>query len=311
MSVDLAIHLGVHKTATTLVQRVLRNSEAGLERANTLAFSAHASRFDQYRPFRAAFTHVVNRMISDHYTGKAAKISSAHLSEATRLFRELMRGHQARRVIISDENLLGFPAGHHYRKQGLFVSEFYACSDLIASALFEVTKEFSPRLRIYMRQQSSLVPSLYSNSIGSLLYGKDIGCFVSELALETFRFDRLIHNFRAHFSDVSLATYENIKVRGVSEFLREFFEWSGCDGNLVEQRDEIVNQSLNDIQIDICHTLWKHGEVIAPRADFVRWVRRLPALPMAPSEKSKLPPEMYASLDSQFRDDLSYSYQAA
>jgi hypothetical protein len=127
------------------------------------------------------------------------------------------------------------------------------------------------------------------DSVASLLYGENIETFLSELNLGSFRFDRIISDFRAHFSDVSFAAYEPIKAGGSRRFLEEFFDWTGCGSHLLEQHEEVVNQSLNDVEIDICHVLWKYGDIIAPRPDFMRWVRRMPKFGAPPSEKGASP----------------------
>jgi hypothetical protein len=138
------------------------------------------------------------------------------------------------------------------------------------------------------------------------MYGEPIETFVSQLDLDSFRFDRLVASFGRYFPEVSVASYESIEQAGPEEFLRRFFEWAGAGAELLDHRARVENQSINDVQLDVCRTLWRHGSLIAPRAAFMSWVRRMPALPGAPSSKTKLSPEMRASLDARFADDLSY-----
>lgn len=157
----VAIHLGVHKTATSYIQRVLAANAAVL-----------AARGIAYLPLETMRPTVTRASV----TGVAA-----HFAPARRTVAEaVQRAAPVRRLVLSDENLLGSP-------EGLVDGRgFYrAAADHAAFLIHAVLEAEQPLLFLCVRSYEEFVASAYAE----LLWHRPFRTF--DEYLERFSLDAL------------------------------------------------------------------------------------------------------------------------
>lgn len=180
---SIYLHLGAHKTASTMLQRAMRANESCLADHKLTCLSVHSTTFELYKPLRTALLQMVRGIVFEHYQRRDQNVIASRVREAREKFLALAESLDTSALLISDENLLGPPPGVQFRRPDVFVSGLYAGIETIVSALAAVFDGFTTRVRFYTRRQSTLIESLYSNSVGNLTYGGDIEMFLQSLNL--------------------------------------------------------------------------------------------------------------------------------
>ena len=200
----LVLHVGAHKTGTTLVQKALR--------ANGEAFAKRG--YD-----------VLNRNeyedLTEGYHSRWRR-QGASLGNVTKAFEMVRDAATHDSLIISHEDLLA--SVHSFRTGPL-----YAPADNILRIAHKVLEPERTTVLLYVRRQDRFVESSYLQTVrmGST---KTFAKFMEPVLTENLRWDRLVEKIKDSVpadADVRVNYFESIKELRSRPFIREFFEQTG------------------------------------------------------------------------------------
>lgn len=169
---DIYIHIGTHKTGSTMIQHGLRdtsqsNPEEGWIYSGTTATAKEIMRAEQYdKTLVQRFNVEVQRMIQ--------RAKSAHT------------------VVLSSEALSGLP------------NDGYQNSNVVVSMLRDATNQYNVKIVIFLRRQDSFVESMYTQNIHegrSLDFESFLERYSSPDALD---YRRMLNDLSSCFGDQNL-----------------------------------------------------------------------------------------------------------
>lgn len=140
---NLALHLGTHKSASTYLIRSLHDNRELLEKNGVALITP--------KPLRLKYgiTSLVNKTHFETrgYANNAKKIKN--------LFKDIIEEHDSERLIISEENFLGFCG------QWNGSDEIYPQADKNLKLISEALSEFDTEIFLCIRNLKSFLPSAY------------------------------------------------------------------------------------------------------------------------------------------------------
>ncbi|WP_165735334.1 WcbI family polysaccharide biosynthesis putative acetyltransferase [Pseudoalteromonas sp. C8] len=131
----IILHLGPHKTGTTSFQNILEKNE-GLLTSESIGLITIRSNFsDSYKSLRNDYTKVLQAaLLVDKADEEVVIIKLANILNS---IVETMQGEQPsiKKILISDENLLGPLVGHYFANRKGRERNFYTLHKLVFSAM--------------------------------------------------------------------------------------------------------------------------------------------------------------------------------
>ncbi|MCB1380757.1 MAG: hypothetical protein KDK89_20670 [Alphaproteobacteria bacterium] len=276
----IVLHLGVHKTASTLIQLALKSAEDQLAARDTAVYSAHSKSFPAYRPFRDSFLALGKHLIKAGQHSPAALETGQQLftqplfRKARQAFDQLMRDTAQETIIISDENLLGPPIGEFAMAGELRITKFYEAASVIASSLASIAREHNTSVILYRRDEPGLIESLYGNTISNLRFEGTIEEFLDSVDWRSISFDRLAGDLAAAFGgNLQMAGFDLIK-QGPDAFMADFMARAGQAPLDLPKSFQVVNSRPSDSQVMEARRLAAEALVGPPRIEAMRALNR-------------------------------------
>jgi len=202
----LVLHVGAHKTGTTLVQKALR--------ANREAFAARG--YDVL--IRNEYENLTEGL---HSRWRRQGASISNVAKAFKMVRDAANHDN---LVISHEDILA--SVHSFRTGPLYAP----AGDVLRIAL-EVLQPERTTVLLYVRRQDRFVESSYLQTVrvGST---KTFAEFMKPVTTDNLRWDSLVETIKATVpagSDVRVNYFESIKQLHSRPFVREFFLQTGAD----------------------------------------------------------------------------------
>jgi tetratricopeptide (TPR) repeat protein len=234
------IHLGAHKTASSLLQHTLRMNAAKLERNGVVQVASTS------REYTDGFLPVYNESIAAFYKrGKLGEDPAFEMAEQR--FHDLIRHGAGRDVVISDERLLTGRIG--------FTKTLYPNAKVIAEWFGRVLDGSDVRFILYIRRQDHFVESCYLQLVqeGQTLSFED---FLETIDLSALRWNEVVDPFAAAFgpSRVTVRPFELIR-RSTEAFIRDFFEIF-AKGVEIDIDRLVMNESFSAKALEIAHAVF-------------------------------------------------------
>ncbi len=224
-ALPVIIHLGPHKTATTLIQLAIKKREEELQNMG-IAFICQHSKLhgDKYKELRVAYSNVLTRAILDRQAVKQineAQVVQA-LAESLGAIIELKPEHCSR-LILSDENLLGHIVGHYVGGARHKVAHYYKCHDLVFEAIAQVFQGTKVKIVLCRRNLQDWIPSAYKDLVQKMVKPLSYLEYIQELPehldgeMEAL-YDAAVAKFGE--SGVEIINFYALKQSGNSLFLK-------------------------------------------------------------------------------------------
>lgn len=253
------VHLGAHKTASTLIQLTLLKHEnlrfdSG---ARPALISAHNPGHD-FKAFRLPYIHMRNEMMWRKSEGTKIpfQLIEKMSDHITRYINEIPEDH----IVLSDENLLGNTLGHPTGRIRKVQGGLYPVSEEISEAFRRVASEQSFKFRLYTRDVKSLIVSSYNDWIAKLRSSISLEDFTASLDSSALNWEGVIAPWRARFGDTFEVRDFHMIQEDQAVFLRDFAEWCHLDiapDTRISSRTR-MNGSLSARQIKIALSLIPH-----------------------------------------------------
>lgn len=232
---QVVLHLGAHKTGTSLIQKFLRDRP---EEAKNLGFGV-MPRSDGNRLFNWG-----DRTLE--------------MADTTRRMVESLHADGATHAIVSHENALGHPlAGEQ--------EHLYPEISALSAALAHVFAPFEVSLIYYIRSQESFLESYYLQTVhqGSSLTFRQ---WLDTIELDRSSWKPLVETLRSVFGRgaVTIASFDEMS-NGQEEFLRRFVQ--RVDPTLEPHIDYKTrrNPSIGDLGLEVALAMNPHLKLRAER----------------------------------------------
>jgi hypothetical protein len=202
----LVLHVGAHKTGTTLVQKALQT--------NREAFAGCG--------YDVLVRNEYENLTQGYHSRWRRKAGS--LGNVTKAFEMVRDAATHDGLVISHEDLLA--SVHSFRTGPL-----YAPADSILRIAHKVLEPERTTVLLYVRRQDRFVESSYLQTVrmGST---KSFAEFMKPVTTDNLRWDSLVEKIKDSVpagSDVRVNYFESIKELRSRPFVREFFQQTGVD----------------------------------------------------------------------------------
>ena len=274
------IHIGVHKTASTLIQKSIQVNSRKIDGLHEIVRDRHPELKNHLRKY---LNGIVDKT---HVTEKLNQILAA--------------GEKINSLLISDENLLGPPASVFIKRDQNKV--FYPEAKHRILKLSEVFSDHELTYLLYTREQESLLPSLYLDGLKYFRYDLSMEEFIIKCLESNCRFDELLEAFDGQ--SLVFKKFEAI-YRGGEDFLADFWEAVGVKVQLKLPQDERVNSAISSIEAEICRTIAQLSLSHADKLILRKWLRAMPELSNKGS-KVVPSPSILSQIREEYQDDISY-----
>ena len=253
------IHVGLQKTASTMLQRNLHRNRPALKAADV--------GYVRLRPRNETddFAHlptVTSAIRSIAIPKREAPDPSAVKQEVERF-----RSGEHETVIISDENILG-PINHESGKPA------YSQAGDVMEWMVDTLAPESYKVILYVRSQDTYIESTYLHRIHvgrSLKFGQ----YMKRSDIDSFDWDRLATTIASRIGrgNMHVVPYETIE-RGELAYVNRFLELAKVPVNLTEEdlAARTSNRSYSQLALDLalrCNDLLK-GDDLRTFRDFLQ-----------------------------------------
>ena len=275
------IHIGVHKTASTLIQTTMQANRKHLESSLLIIRDTHQVVKNQLRKY-------VSGNLTLH---KTKKIFNRVLSSAGPI----------ENVVISDENLLGAPASVFIMKEAKAV--FYPNAKRRIERLESLFEGREVYYIVYTRQQETLLLSLYLDGLKYFRYDMSPEEFIDRCMQSQVRFDQLLHKFDA--DRLIVQKFETIK-SGSQTFISSYWQSIGVKSDdILPVPSDSANSAINSLQTEISRVIAREeydGEV---KVQLRKWLRHMPDIGNRQS-KIVLSQHSIETIRQHYQDDITY-----
>ncbi len=275
------LHLGVHKTASTLLQKSIQISK-----------TKESGVYPIVRDTHYILTNTLRKYLKGTLEVEAAK----------RLYDKVTKDaktQNASSILLSDENLLGDPASIHIKRNNptLFYPNLRNRLDNLKRV---IGNDF--HTVIYTRQQETLFRSLYLDGLKYFRYHYSLEEFTAQCLNANFRFDKLAMNFDSQ--KLTLIPFESIK-EGTNSFVKNFWEAIGHGDCGITPAVATLNKAIPDIQANLCRKISVLSLNKEKKNELRKWLSTMPELPTTES-KIVLSPTVIQSIRDHYKDDITY-----
>jgi len=236
MSAKLYIHIGVHKTGSTMIQSNLLRCNSLLRRENII-----------YLPIRGLFKPL---MFIDR---KDVKLID-EIKKKLRVIVSAYKKNENTKFIISTEQLSGDPG---------FITDSwtsgYINSRLIAESLKEITNGFDVKIIVYLRRQDLLVESLYTQKIkegGSESFNN----FISNFSVKSFDWEYFLSHYSEYFNkeNIFIRKYDKSYLPNKSSLIDDFSSIINSEYLIQNSESKLINKGYNRDALEIALLLNEH-----------------------------------------------------
>ncbi|PUB20138.1 hypothetical protein C8K30_11821 [Promicromonospora sp. AC04] len=220
----LVLHVGAHKTGTTLVQKALRTNREAFAR----------------RGYDVLIRNEYENLTEGYHS--RWRRQGASLGNVTRAFEMVRDAATHDSLVISHEDILA--SVHSFRTGPL-----YAPADNVLRIAHKVLAPERTTVLLYVRRQDRFVESSYLQTVrvGST---KSFEEFMEPVVPENLRWDHLVEKIKESVpadAEVRVNYFEGIKEMHSRAFVREFFHQTGVDvAPKFSFNTEAVNRGYSD-----------------------------------------------------------------
>lgn len=193
------LHIGLHKTGTTLIQKMLGEN---LEALSVRGITCLRTRGD----------YPASKLVRGFWGGKPA-LEEALRRGADRAFRKELEDLPGDRLVVSEEDIQGKATGPN--------GSLYPMASRAAECMAKVCASHETTVIIYLREQASFFESFYVQRVkqgGSLSFAE----YLEDLDLDRLSWRPLVQAWRREFGRVVVRRYEDIFSEGRDAYLRRF-----------------------------------------------------------------------------------------
>lgn len=220
---NIIYHLGVHKTGTSFIQKMLKKNKRRLKKKGYYVV------YDQYLDVAkfhrfAQRAHIKKRKSAQKKWEKVAELNREILDRA--------KACGAHTILFSDENRIGPPI-YTELKSGKNPASFYGqAKDLMERFIDGFGEECDIKFVLYSRSHTSFLASLYGEALRRFAIDITLDDFCDSIDLPSFSYSRLARDLSKieNVNEVSLRRFEIIK-EGSQAFLEDFCNEAGLDPN--------------------------------------------------------------------------------
>lgn len=279
----LTIHLGVHKTASTLLQSAMKLNRQNLKAAGKVPIirDTHAIIKNTLRQYVKGHQSLIDaQQIWDRFIKKCEKTSQ----------------HS---ILISDENLLDDIASIYVKRSGKAL--FYPNAAQKISSLNKLFSDQECEWLIYTRQQHTLIPSIYADGLKYFRYSDSLENFCSRIDDKSFRFDYLITEIKKSIGNDTLhvRSYEDVK-KDEEAYISTFL---GIDNVMLPEQK--VNTSISPFQAELFRVHYTDSLDQEMKNNLKAWIFEAPSLQTFLGKNNQELSDKFA-LQKRFQDDISY-----
>lgn len=281
----ITIHLGIHKTGTTLIQNWILKSKA-----DWISQGIDPVIRDKHPILKNSLRLLVKE-----------KLSPADFKDKWETYLDKIQSRNVNHILISDENLLGDPVSIHYKRNDTDL--FYPNANQRLKLLASLIEGHEVECILYTRKQESLIRSLYMDGLKYMRYDVGLNEFTSRCLESNISFSNLISTFPSLFSEnLRLEQFETIK-KGSTVFLETFAKPLGITINY--ENPGVVNKSINAFQADL---LRQGVRLELSKEAQIAYRQKVIKMDEKPSNLDiyKLTPSVVDQIRQRFKDDFSY-----
>lgn len=210
------IHLGPHKTGTTSFQGVLEEKESLLDERGFSLVTVRSSNSGFYKLWRSTYISAIHSFLLGAIDALELK---KRLINKLFILKEEFNG---RKMILSDENLLGPMPGHFFAKQMGREKGFYSAYQVVLEAMNIVFGKYELRVSLCERNVSEMVLSFYRDFAAKLMIPEDLTKFNDNFRESFIReYKDFYHNLGVDVYVFSFDEFRSSMDAIVSEFLGE------------------------------------------------------------------------------------------
>ena len=283
------IHLGVHKTATTLLQKSLQLNRNVLLK-NGVGIIVRDS----------------NKIIKNQlrlFVKKKSSISEAQ--SRIKKFLDTAKNKGVNKIIISDENLLDAPPSVYFKRNGEL--RFYPKAKTNIEKLKSLFDGLDITWLIYSREQHSLIPSLYKDGLKYFRYSCTLFEFYDNINFEKFRFDRLIASLNEVVKNdrILVKNYESI-INNVERFILDFYQVFTQISD-IRMPNKKINASMSLFQGALFKLFASKSLNKLEKQKIKQWIHEAPKIDSFLGKSDLILTEGQKEvLIQKFKDDISY-----
>ena len=275
------LHLGVHKTASTLIQRSIQISDTEKHTIYPVVRDSHK---------------ILSNHLRRYLNGNTSKKT---IQSIVGDIKDDAKKKNCKTLLISDENLIGDPASVWVKKKASSV--FYPNFKNRITLLKDLFNE-DIKIILYTRKQETLFRSLYLDGLKYFRYAITLDEFIQYCLEADFRFDDLIDSLDN--IDLTLVPYETIK-KGTKEFIENFWRCIGHPTCGKVPNSLKHNSAITDLHANISLNLAKMNLTNQQKIHYRKWLSKMPKLPKIDSN-IVLSQERLAMIRQRYKDDITY-----
>lgn len=249
-SLNYVIHIGVHKTGTTLIQRNLEENLAALRAQGVYYLNQEAPEVLSKQ------WHLLRRVQNEH----RFPLAKNALAKFNRAVAEAAQVAGAHTVLMSEENYVGV-LPHHQMEWSDGPVQFYPHAGPCLQALTFGIDPRAIRFVMYTRDQASVLRGHYVEGLRLTRMPLTFEQFLDRVDLQTYRFDDLYARvkYARKRSEFVVKPFESIQY-GARAFLEDFYATCGLDPARLSIRPEVVYATIDADQAEFLRVLSKEWE---------------------------------------------------
>lgn len=296
---NYVIHLGVHKTGSTLIQRNLAQNVAALRKQGVYYLNQEAPEV------LAKQWHLLRR-VQNQNRFPLAKNGLAKFNKAVA---EAARTVGAHTILMSEENYIGV-LPHHQMEWSDDPVQFYPHAGACLQALTFGIDPRAIRFVMYTRDQASVLRGHYVEGLRLTRMPLTFSEFLERLDLPSYRFDDLYARvkYARKRSEFVVKPFETIQY-GARAFLEDFYATCGLDPTRLSIRPDVVRATIDADQAEFLRVLSKEWEASGRDPKYRRLAKIVTEQPADPRKPIEIPETYRVAVEalSQADDILSLS----
>lgn len=291
------IHIGVHKTGTTLIQKNLAQNIGALRAQGVYYVNLEAPRILQKQ------WHLLRRAQNDH----RYPLAKNALAKFNHKVAKAARNAGAHTVLMSDENYLGV-LPHHQLEWSDQPARFYPHAGKCLQALTFAINPRDIRFVMYTREQSSILRGHYVEGLRLTRMPYTFEEFLDRIDLSTYRFDDLYARVKdaRKRSEFVVKPFESIRY-GASAFLSDFYASCNLEADRMSILPEVIYASIDADQGEFLRVLSKEWEASNRDPKYRRLARIVTEQASDPKKPIVVPEKYRAQINGLIEADATPS----
>ena len=232
---QVCLHVGVHKTGSSLIQLNLSKNLNVLRQQRVFYVNEEL-------PGAIARQRQVLRKLQ--LPGRARPTREA-LTGVNRKILEAAQANDADIILISEENRIGFPLHTQMARVGAPAKFYPLASECLRLVLFGL-EHLQTTLLVYQRSFDQLLPSLYAEGLRNLILTDTLDGFCRKIDFASLDYAALLHRIQVGAPHAKVINREFETVRdGVEEFLSGFCNDLGIDATACAFETRMVREGVD------------------------------------------------------------------